>query len=261
MKQFLTIGMFALVGAGLASAQRNAVVITPRITGGDSAAGKCIVRIMVDDTVNVRIGNGQIRVLTIQGQDSRNDGTECSSLLRNGRNLTDFKFKGIDGRGEVRLQSDPRQDPNGEAVVYIRDAKGGDEGYTFEVSWQGDNGMNNSGNSNNGGFFGGNRGNNNNNNNNNNNGNFGTSGNSYDRAMNTCMDRVRQEVQRDFNVSNLTFDNMNTNNSNNNNRNNNNRNNSRIVGTVRGDNGDRFRYTCQVNANNGNVRSVNVRRN
>ena len=254
MKQILTLGMLTISGVALASAQRGTVSINPRITGGDSSNGKCIVRIMVDDTVNVRIGNGQIRVETLAGQPSRDDGSECSSMLRNGRNLSDFRFRGVDGRGEVRLQSDPRNDPRGEAVIYIRDSKGGDEGYTFELSWQGDNGNSNSdgnGNGNRngnrgGGFFG----NNGRNGNGNGNGNGG-----YDQALNSCMDSVRTQVERDYGVTNLNFDQTNANN--------NNGRRDRITGTARagGSRGDRYSYDCQVNMNNGNVRNVNVRRN
>lgn len=246
--RFFALSLLTVLGSGLSSAQRNAVGITPRITGGDSASGRCIVRIMVDDVVNVRIGNGRILVQTLQGRDSRDDGSECSSLLQNGRNLSDFRFRGIDGRGEVRLQSDPRQDPRGEAVIYIRDSKGGDEGYTFEVTWQGDsgNGRFNQGNGNgrangrNGGFFGGN-GNNDN--------------DSYNRAVNSCMDSVRSRVQRDHNVNNLSFDDMNSDN--------NRGRRDRISGTARagGRRGDVYAFDCDVNLNNGNVRNVNVRRN
>lgn len=254
MKQFLTLGFLTVAAAAWLPAQRGMVNITPRITGGDSVNGKCIIRIMVDDTVNVRIGNGQIRVETLAGQPSRDDGTECSSVLRNGRNLSDFRFRGIDGRGEVRLQSDPRNDPRGEAVVYIRDSKGGDEGYTFEVSWSGDNGQfNNSGN---GGFFGNRPGNNNGYNNGYNNGQYNSGNASYDRAVNSCMDRVRNQIQRDYRANNITFDNINTDNGNGRR--------DRVSGTARTDSGrrgDRFRFDCDVNLNNGNVRNVSISRN
>ncbi len=246
MTRFFVLALATVLGSGPALAQRNAVGITPRITGGDSANGRCIVRIMVDDVVNVRIGNGRILVQTLQGRDSRDDGSECSSMLQNGRNLSDFRFRGIDGRGEVRLQSDPRQDPRGEAVIYIRDSKGGDEGYTFEVSWQGDsgNGPLNRGNGNRGngngrgGFFGGNNNN-----------------DSYNRAVNSCTDSVRTQVQRDYNVNNLSFDDMNSDN--------NQGRRDRISGTARGSGrrADVYRFDCDVNLNNGTVRNVNVRRN
>ena len=255
MRQILTLGMLTITAAGLGLAQRGTVSINPRITGGgDSSSGKCIVRIMVDNTVNVRLGNGQILVDTLEGQPSRDDGSECTSMLRNGRNLSDFRFRGIDGRGEVRLASDPRQDQRGEAVISIRDTKGGDEGYTFEVSWQGDNGNSNTG----GGFFGGNNSTNNNNNNNGRNNNNRRNNNNnaagYDRAVTACMERVRSQIQRDYNVNNVNFDNMNANN--------NSGQRDRISGTARSGNGnDQFRYTCQANLNNGNVRSVSVSRN
>ncbi|MBY0507885.1 MAG: hypothetical protein K2X03_28485 [Bryobacteraceae bacterium] len=232
MKRLWTM---TLLGAAAAWAQRDVVTIQPRLTGGDSSSGRCIVRIMVDDTVNVRIGNGQIRVETVTGRPSRDDGTECSSLLRNGRNLSDFRFSGRDGRGEVRLQSDPRQDRRGEAVIFIRDAKGGDEGYTFEVSWQGDDGSS-TGNRGGGGFFGGR-----------------PQARDTNQGANACLDRVRAQAESDFGVSNLIFENLNADN--------NNGPRDRITGTARaGRRGDLYRYECQMNLNNGNVRNVSVRR-
>ncbi len=266
MKQILTLGMLTITAAGLGLAQRGTVSINPRITGGgDSSSGKCIVRLMVDNTVNVRIGNGQILVDTVEGQPSRDDRSECTSMLRNGRSLSDFRFRGIDGRGEVRLASDPRQDQRGEAVISIRDTKGGEEGYTFEVSWQGDNGNSNTG----GGFFGGNDNNRNNNGGYSNDGRYNNNGSynngrnnngrnnnvsGYDRAVTSCMERVRSQIQRDYNVNNVNFDNMNANN--------NSGGQDRISGTARsGNSNDQFRYSCQGNLNNGNIRSVSVSRN
>ena len=259
MNKIFVFGILMAASVASALAQRNTVQINPRLTGGDSSNGKCIIRIMVDDAVNVRIGNGQIRVQTLSGRDTRDDGSECSAILRNGRNLSDFKFRGIDGRGEVRLQSDPRQDPRGEAVIYIKDSQGGDEGYTFEVSWQGDNGATNNNNNRNGngngngngGFFGNNGRNNSNNNSNMRNGNDG----SYDRALNACMESVRTQVLEEYSTTNLNFDRVNA--ANNNGRQ------DRISGTARagGRRGDLFQFDCDVNLNNGNVRNVNVRRN
>ena len=239
--KFLVLGVLTTLGAVLAPAQRGTVAINPRITGGDSATGKCIIRIMVDDTVNVRIGNGQILVETLAGRPSRDDGSECSSLLQNGRNLSAFQFRGRDGRGEVRLQSDPRQDPRGEAVIYIHDSKSGDEGYTFEVTWQGDSGNirnNNNGNRGRGGFFGSGVNNN--------------QSSGYDGSRNSCIDSVRSQVERDYGVTVLTFDNVNSNGNNS----------DRISGTARaGRLNDRYVFDCQVNLNNGSVNNVNVRRN
>ena len=72
------------------------------------------------------------------------------------------------------------------------------------------------------------------------------------------MDQVRDRISRDYNVSNITFDNTNADN--------NNGRQDRISGTARSDRGnrrgdDRYSFSCDVNLNNGNVRNVNVRRN
>jgi hypothetical protein len=62
---------------------------------------------------------------------------ECTDPLP--YNMTDFRFKGIDGRGNVKLAQDPRN-YNGMAVIRIDDPKAGSEGYTFDVEWSGASG-------------------------------------------------------------------------------------------------------------------------
>ena len=53
--------------------------------------------------------------------------------------MSDFRFRGIDGRGSVKLVQDPRNN-NGMAVIRIDDPKGGSEGYTFDIEWSGASG-------------------------------------------------------------------------------------------------------------------------
>jgi len=55
------------------------------------------------------------------------------------RNPVNFRFQGIDGRGNVQLVRDP-QGGRGPAVVRIEDPKGGSEGYTFDLEWSGGTG-------------------------------------------------------------------------------------------------------------------------
>ncbi len=47
--------------------------------------------------------------------------------------MSDFRFKGIDGRGNVKLAQDPRNN-NSIAVIRIDDPKAGSEGYTFDIA-------------------------------------------------------------------------------------------------------------------------------
>jgi hypothetical protein len=64
------------------------------------------------------------------------NGSECNSALPSG--ASNFRFKGIAGRGEVRLVQEPRPQNRWTAIVNIRDKKGGDHGYTFDLFWRND---------------------------------------------------------------------------------------------------------------------------
>jgi hypothetical protein len=50
-------------------------------------------------------------------------------------NPPNFRFTGVDGRGRQTLVRDPRN--GGSAVVRIDDSQGGAEGYTFDLTWGG----------------------------------------------------------------------------------------------------------------------------
>jgi hypothetical protein len=96
--------------------------------------GKCILRVMVDDEVDVELQRDTVLIRRITGQPGRDDGSECTQPLPQSY-FTRFAFRGIDGRGEVRLAQEPRPGNSFTAIVTIRDPKRGQEGYTFELSW------------------------------------------------------------------------------------------------------------------------------
>jgi hypothetical protein len=98
--------------------------------GGD---GKCTIEVEVDDVAEVEISGDFGRIRTLQGQPAVWRRFTCNRPLP--RNPIDFRFRGIDGRGQVQLVRDPRG--NGPAVVRIHDPKGGREGYTFDLEWRG----------------------------------------------------------------------------------------------------------------------------
>ncbi|MBL8175260.1 MAG: hypothetical protein JNK48_11370 [Bryobacterales bacterium] len=102
-----------------------------------AADGRCIVRVRVDDESDVELRGDRILLRTLTGRAGRDDGSECSQPLPSG-GFTKFAFRGIDGRGEVRLVQEPRLGNQWTAIVAIRDKKGGDEGYTFELTWTAD---------------------------------------------------------------------------------------------------------------------------
>jgi len=82
----------------------------------------CTIEVDVDGAAEVLIAgdNGSLR--TLSGQTATWRRFVCTSVLP--RNPTEFRFRGIDGRGRQTLTRDPRGN-RGEAVVLIEDSKGG----------------------------------------------------------------------------------------------------------------------------------------
>jgi hypothetical protein len=127
------LALLALAATSL-SAQQVATMRASIRGGGDPNGGKCTIEVNIDDAAEVEISGDQGRIRTLAGQPSEWRRFECSSVMP-GR-PADFRFQGIDGRGRVQLVRDPREN-RGVAVVRIEDPKGGREGYTFDLIWQG----------------------------------------------------------------------------------------------------------------------------
>jgi hypothetical protein len=104
------------------------------ITGNRGDDGKCTLEVRVDVAAEVEISGDMGRIRTLGGQPASWVRFDCSGALP--RNPSDFRFKGIDGRGRVDLVRDP-QSNRGIAVVRIEDPKGGSESYTFDLEWRG----------------------------------------------------------------------------------------------------------------------------
>lgn len=96
--------------------------------------GRCVLRVAVDDAVDVELQRDTVLIRRISGQPGRDNGSECTQPLPQSF-FTRFAFRGMDGRGEVRLTQEPRPGNAFTAIVSIRDLKAGEEGYTFELTW------------------------------------------------------------------------------------------------------------------------------
>lgn len=133
MKQ--TILLLSLITPALAlHAQVADQVRRAAVSGTGSASGKCTVEVRVDGAAEIDLYGDSGRLRTIWGQPAAWARLECTSIMP--YTMSDFRFRGIDGRGSVKLVQDPRNN-NSMAVIRIDDPKGGSEGYTFEVSWSG----------------------------------------------------------------------------------------------------------------------------
>jgi hypothetical protein len=134
MYRLLTVLAAASAVASSASAQqfqRRATMV-----GGGGDRGKCTVEVVVDGAAEVEIRGDQGSIRNLAGRPAEWRRFECNAPLP--RNPVGFRFAGVDGRGRQQLVRDPRN--GGAAVVRIEDSQGGSEGYTFDLFWGGDSG-------------------------------------------------------------------------------------------------------------------------
>jgi len=116
------------------------LTVVPRAARGyDPRAreGWCSVRVWVDDEVNVFVQGGRMMFQNIHGRRPYDAGTECTAPMP-GPGLTDFRFRGIDGRGRVQLMEAPSRRNGYRAWVRILDHRGGGEEHHFRLYWRND---------------------------------------------------------------------------------------------------------------------------
>jgi hypothetical protein len=107
------------------------------ISGSRGTSGKCTIEVRVDIAAEVDVYGNSGRLRTVAGQPATWTRMECTDPLP--YSMSDFRLRGIDGRGKVQLAQDPRNN-NSMAVIRIDDQKAGSEGYTFDIEWSGASG-------------------------------------------------------------------------------------------------------------------------
>ena len=125
--------------------------IQANVTGG-GGGGKCTFEIRTGGVAEVEIRGNQGRVRPVSGGPATWVRLKCNQPLPMRPN--NFRFKGIDGRGRQTLVRDPNSN-NGIAVVRIEDNRGGMQGYTGDILWNGGSGTWNGPGWNNGGNWNG----------------------------------------------------------------------------------------------------------
>lgn len=98
--------------------------------------GWCSVRVWVDDEVHVYLRGDRVRFENLRGRRPYDAGTECSGPLPQGPMR--FRFRGIDGRGDVDLVEEPSRRNGYTSWVRILDRKGGGEEHHFRIYWRWD---------------------------------------------------------------------------------------------------------------------------
>ncbi len=120
-----------------AQAQVSDQVRRATVGGVGGASGKCTIEVRVDMMAEVDVYGDSGRLRTLAGQPAAWSRLECTNPLP--YRMTDFRFRGIEGRGTQRLVQDPRSN-NSIAVIRIEDSRGGSERYLFEIEWSGGSG-------------------------------------------------------------------------------------------------------------------------
>ncbi len=136
MKRYITWAVLSAAVTAL-QAQVPDQIRQAAISGSRGTSGKCTIEVRVDITAEVDVYGDSGRLRTLAGQPATWTRMECTDPLP--YSMTEFRFKGIDGRGKVQLTQDPRYN-NGMAVIRIDDPRGGAEGYTFAIEWSGASG-------------------------------------------------------------------------------------------------------------------------
>ena len=209
-----------------------------RITGGgNGGSGKCTIEVVVDGSAEVEVRGDRGMLRNLAGQPPQWRRFECTGVMP--PNPGNFRFRGVDGRGNVQLVRDPRN--GGSAVVRIEDREGGAEGYTFDLEWGGDDGGG-------GGRFGPNGG------------YPGPAGGpgpgrrwTTEQAIQGCREAVASQISDRFRTNNVVFHDVRIDD--------NPGRNDWVIGRVdvrRYNREERYRFSCSVNFNNGNIRSADV---
>jgi hypothetical protein len=252
MKRFLIATVILAGMTQVLSAQ--ALTRRAEISGNyNGRNGKCTIEVDVDGAAEVDVTGDMGRIRTISGQTAVWRRFLCNAPVP--RNPTDFRFRGIDGRGDVRLIRDPRN-AGGRAVVHIQDPKSGREGYTFDLEWSGgDNSGYNSGidpfSNRNDPYT--NRGNNPNRRNNRyDDPNYGSNNSSYGTPVRSCQDAAASRLNQEG-YSNVRFQRVAAEN--------NSGRQDRVAGVATANrNGisERLAFSCSVDFNTGRVRSLDM---
>src|SRR6185436_7146831 len=100
--------LFVITLSGLAAygQPRGGDVRQAQIRGG-GGDGKCTIEVVVDGVAEVEINQTQARLNTLSGQPAQWRRFECNQPMP--ANAPNLRFRGIDGRGNQALVSDPRR--------------------------------------------------------------------------------------------------------------------------------------------------------
>jgi len=87
----------------------------------------------VDDTVQIRIRNGNVRTRTLAGRHYNDEDYNFNG--REPRRNSNITVDKRDGRGRVYVVQQPSRQNNFTTIIQIIDSKGGADKYRFRANW------------------------------------------------------------------------------------------------------------------------------
>jgi hypothetical protein len=137
--QSLFLVAATMLTSGGAFGQVDIQLRAKQLPGWDARAreGRCEIHVWVDNRAEVRMRGDQIFVRTLEGANSRDEGSQCSQPLPY-NSVRDFQIRQTDGRNPVNVAQPPSRMNNYTATMSIVDPQNGGDNYAFEVSWRAD---------------------------------------------------------------------------------------------------------------------------
>lgn len=129
----ISMALVLLATTAGAAADQDVTVRHARNWQANASEGWCAIKVRVDGEAEFALRGETLTIRTSTGDPARDVASECSTPLP--RNVEDFRFKGVDGRGDVRLLEEPTARNRWMAVVRVRDTKPGSEEYHFRLEW------------------------------------------------------------------------------------------------------------------------------
>jgi hypothetical protein len=87
----------------------------------------------VDDTVQIRIRNGNVRTRVMNGRNYNDENYNFDG--REARRNSDIRINKRDGRGRISVIQQPNRGNNFTTIIQITDPKGGADRYRFTAYW------------------------------------------------------------------------------------------------------------------------------
>lgn len=138
MKRMKILAICLSVGATVVFAQREFTMMRHAPNWNPAARdGFCEVRVVVDNQAEVGLRGERVFVRTLEGAPAHDAGTTCTAPLpRTG--ATNFRVRGMEGRGSAQLVEEPNAQNGYVAIIRIQDRQSGASEYRFRVDWHAD---------------------------------------------------------------------------------------------------------------------------